>query len=280
MAERLGLQDRSQSFVLNYLDLWQELRSNFVVCCRRSDAPPRVVLPATPHPTFVGDGHGLRHQLRLQRLRLLGGRLPSRTADGEVVLRAHGARALRARGLDAALVNQLGAAGLVLGERDHGPRLPAHSDFERENEFLTHTQALRIGKRAPNPLYHHLFAAFELAQRHPELQLPDLDAQLGRWLPWSDPLEARPIQFGLTPYATAQRLATNVHEHLQREPLPVAGSYQEVRLRNDAAALQQVRTFLAASSGLPKAPLADEALRELFVLLFGHDALFVTFEQP
>ncbi|MCA8966487.1 MAG: class I SAM-dependent methyltransferase, partial [Planctomycetes bacterium] len=84
MAERLGLQDKSQSFVLNYLDLWQELRGNFVVCCRRSDAPPRVVLAPTPHPTFVGDGHGLRHRLRLSRLALLGGRVPSRTGDGDV----------------------------------------------------------------------------------------------------------------------------------------------------------------------------------------------------
>ncbi len=279
MAERLGLQDRDQSFVLNYLDLWQELRSNFVVCCRRGDAPPRMVLAPTPHPTFVGEGHGLRHRLRLQRLALLGGRVPSRTGDGDVVLRAPQVRALRRGDHDAAVfAEQLGATGLVLGGHDHALRLPAHVDFAGEDAFLAATAALRLGRRAPNPLYHHLFAAFELAQRHPELRLPDLDGQLGRWLPWADPLEQRPIVFGLTPYATANRLSANVREHLQREPLPTANSYADVRLRHDHTALDQVRAFLDSHPSLPATTRDDATLRELFVLLFAHDSLFVTLE--
>ncbi|MCA8966467.1 MAG: hypothetical protein KDC48_16420, partial [Planctomycetes bacterium] len=108
--------------------------------------------------------------------------------------------------------------------------------------------------------------------------LPDLDGQLGRWLPWADPLEQRPIVFGLTPYATANRLSANVHEHLRREPLPTATSYAEVRLRNDAAALAQVRAFLATQPALPAVHRDDAALRELFVLLFAHESLFVTLE--
>ena len=74
MADKLGFADRTQSFVLNYLDLWQELRTNFTVCLRRDDAPTRQRQPEAPHPLFVGDGT-LRHRLRLSRLRHFGGRL-------------------------------------------------------------------------------------------------------------------------------------------------------------------------------------------------------------
>ncbi|MBL8752872.1 MAG: methyltransferase domain-containing protein, partial [Planctomycetes bacterium] len=94
MAERLLLRDRSQSFVLDHLDLWQELRGNFVVVARRSDAGPRLVQEIRPHPQFTGGGLGLRHALRLARLQLVGGRLPARTADGDVVLKPADARAL------------------------------------------------------------------------------------------------------------------------------------------------------------------------------------------
>ncbi|MBL8732563.1 MAG: methyltransferase domain-containing protein [Planctomycetes bacterium] len=269
MAERLGLGDRAQSTVLAYLDLWQELRCNFVVCARRADAPPAEVQPPAPHPLFTGHGHGLRHRLRLERLRWFGGKLPSRTGDERLVLRPAAARALLrgqpAPGVDAL---QLGATAATAR--------PAHDDFAAEADWLDHAHSLRTGRRAPNPLYAHLFAAFELAERHPELQLPDLEAQMGRWLPWADPLEARPIVFGLTPYATYQRFRRSVQEHLERQDLGVASDYGSVRLRNDAAALTKVRALLADSPQLPRQRHDDATLRELYVLLCTHDDLFVT----
>jgi hypothetical protein len=274
MAERLQFADRDQSFVLNYLDLWQELRGNFVVCARRSDAPAREVQSETAHPLFTGEGHALRHRLRLSRLRWLGGRVPTRTNDGDVVLRAADVRTL-AREHPAASLHD---AGLVLGGRDHGPRLPAHVDFAGEADFLRHTTALQVGRRAPNPLYAHLFAAFELAARHAELQLPDLEAQLGRWLPWADPLEQRPIRFGLTPYCTCQRYRQNVLDHLARGPLPTATSWHDVHLRRDNEALARVRSLLRDHVDLPARVLTNGDLRELAVLLFAHDELFVAIE--
>ncbi|MCB9876211.1 MAG: class I SAM-dependent methyltransferase [Planctomycetes bacterium] len=272
MAERLDLQDRSQSFVLNYLDLWHELRANLVVCARRDDAPARVVQAPTPHPLFAQAHPSLRHKLRLARLGLLGGKLPTRTGDEHLVLRPQQVRALAKRA-DALPQDH----PLLLGGKDHGPTLPAHEDFAGEARFLQHAAALRVGQRAPNPLYAHLFAAFELAHLHPELGLPDLEAQVGKWLPWADPLEERPFAFGLTPYGTLQKLRVNVREHLEREPLPVATDYGAVRLRGDATALARTRTLLAAAD-LPRRDFDDATLRELFVLLMTHDRLFVTFE--
>src|SRR5690606_28255419 len=75
-AERLGLHGRSQSFVLAYLDLWQELRSNFVVVARRVAPSAPAARELRAHPAFTGRGAPLRHRLRLQRLRFLGGRVP------------------------------------------------------------------------------------------------------------------------------------------------------------------------------------------------------------
>lgn len=274
MAERLELAQPNQSLVLAYLDLWQELRGNFVVCATRADAPPRQIQPLRAHPLFRGEGTSLRHRLRLQRLRLLGGRLPTRTGEDRLVLRPRDARDLTASDQLARLQD----TGLVLGGRDHGSQLPAHARFDQEPAFLQHAGALRIGRRAPNPLYAHLFAAFELSQRHPELGLRDLDGQTGRWLPWADPLEERPITFGLTPYGTLQRFRVNVQEHLERDPLPTAADYGAVRLRGDAEARQRVLSFLRDHSDLPAGARDDATLRELFVLLFAHESLFLTLE--
>ncbi len=274
MAQRLQFADRDQSFVLGYLDLWQELRGNFVVCARRGDAPAREVQPATVHPLFAGDGHALRHRLRLSRLRLLGGRVPTRTQDGDVVLRAADVRTLT-RGRPTAALHD---AGLVLGGHDHGPQLASHVDFAGEADFLQHTTSLRVGRRAPNPLYAHLFAAFELAARHPELALPDLETQLGRWLPWADPLEERPLCFGLTPYGTCQHYRVNVLDHLARGDLPTAAGFDDVKLRDDQAQLGAVRALLRDHPDLPAHERSAGELRELAVLLFAHDSLFVTLE--
>ncbi len=273
MAERLDLGGRGQGFVLNYLDLWQELRSNYIVCARRDDAPAREAGPERPHPMFARSD-SLRHRLRLARLQTLGGRVPTRTGDGEVVLRPADARALH-RGRE---LERLRRTGLVLGGVDHPPELPAHEPFEREPEFLANARALRVGRRAPNPLYAHIFAAFELASAAPELGLPDLEAQMGRWLTWADPLEDRDVPFGLTPYRTFTRLRQNVTEHLARDPLPTAPDYENVRLRRDGDRLGDLRRRLRRRSDLPARELPDAALRELWVLLCSHDSLFVTLD--
>lgn len=272
MAEQLGLDGRAQSVVMNHLDLWQELRTNFVVCARRDDAPDAVVQAPTPHPMFAGGQGSLRHRVRLERLRWLGGSVPTRTGDGDVVLRPRAARALR----DGS--THRGEGALWLGGKDHRVQLPAHEPFAAEERWLEASAALRAGERAPNPLYAHVLAAFELDRAHRELGLPSLGQQLSDWLPWADPLEQPPIRFGLTPYATWQRMEAPLRAHLDRAPLPRANSYADVRLRGDGEALGRVRALLASRSDLPDRSYDDATLRELFVLLFTHDRLFVTLD--
>ncbi|MGE3175555.1 MAG: methyltransferase [Planctomycetota bacterium] len=280
MAERLGMQDRSQSFVLGYLDLWHELRQNFVVCLRRRDAAVAAPGPVRAHPLFATAGAPLRQQLALLRLRLCGGRVPTRTGAGDVVLRADEARALAAGAgdLPPAAAERLRHEGLLLGGPPPATPLPPHDDLAGEDAFVRRSRALRVGRRAPNPLYAHLFAAYECDRELPAAGLPDLETQLGRWLPWAEPLEQRPIAFGLSPYGTALRFRQNLCEHLARAPLPVADGWHAVRLRDDAEHLSGARAFAFAHVVCPdaRAALDDAALRELWVLAFGHEDLFTT----
>jgi SAM-dependent methyltransferase len=277
MAERLQLGGRSADFVLGYLDLWQELRQNPVVCLRRAGATARRG-PERSHPSFAGTGP-LRHALRLLRLWLCGGRLPTRTGDGDVVLRAQDARALAGAvaAMDPAVRARLREHGLLLGGDDahRGATLPPPQPFAGEAAWLAATRALRVGRRAPNPLFQHLFAAFEFDRRCPGLALPDLDGQLGRWLPWATPLEDRRVPFGLTPYATCLRFRRAIADHLAREPLPTAAGWRDVRLRADAERLRAARAF-AAAHGAPADLRDDAAARELWHLVFAHDDLFLT----
>ncbi|MBL8723100.1 MAG: class I SAM-dependent methyltransferase [Planctomycetes bacterium] len=266
MAERLQLPLATQTAVLGYLDLWQELRGNFVVCAVRDDRPNRITQPTRCHPAFAGQG-SLRHQLAVQRLRWLGGALPSRTEEDAVRVPAGALR-------DPARLPK----SLVLGGIDHGSRLPAHAPFAGEAAWLATATTLRVGRLAPNPLYAHLFAAFEAHQRAPELGLPDLETQIGRWLPWADPLEAGRTTFGLTPYGTWLRFRQNVLDHLARAPLPAAADYGALRLRHDRQALAQMQQFLREHPELPVPDRSDAVLRELWVLCFGHESLFLTSE--
>ncbi len=279
MAERLGLQGRGQDFVLGYLDLWQELRTNFIVCLRRDDAPAPEPAPEAPHPMFGGSHAGWRHRLRLLRLQLLGGALPSRTGPGAVRLSAAEARAL-GRGAAAAFDDRtrarLRAAGLLLGASAWEQQEPHGAPFAGDAAMLA--GPVPLGRCAPNPFYRQLFAAFTLAQDHPELGLPDLEGQTARWGPWADPLEGDGCAFGLTPYGTFQRFRTTILEHLERPGSATAPDLAAVRLRRESVALGEVRSLLARHPDLPQRSFAPAELRELWLLLCSWRDLFVGLE--
>lgn len=276
MGERLGLPGRGHDFVMAYLDLWQELRANFVVCLRRDDAPAAGPVGIGPHPMFGPDHGGLRHRLRLLRLQWLGGSLPARTQEDPVRITSSAAqRLLRA---DLARLSpgeraRLEQAGLVLGAGPSAAAPAADPPFPREAELLA--PRLELGRRAPNPFYSHLFAAFRLARDFPELGLPDLETQCARWGPWADPLEES-IRFGLTPYGTLQRFRNSVLEHLAQSPGECAADLAAVRLRDDAAALAAARGFLARHGA--HAVATDAELRELWLLVFSHTDLFLALD--
>lgn len=274
--ERLQLTDRAASTVLGYLDLWQQLRQNFVVAFVRDDRGPADPGPLRPHPTFASSNGSLRHALRLLRLRLFGGRVPTRTGDGDLVLRAREARELANAQPGSDSLARLRDEGLWLGGEPREPApMRAHDPVPGEARFLASTTALRTGRRAPNPLYAHLFAALEADRSWPELALPSLDDQLRRWLPWTEPLGPERLADRLVPYAAISRHAAAFADHFARGPLEVAAGWHEVRLRDDASQLANARAF-AREHGVPNEALDDATARELAATCFAHDDLFLT----
>ena len=274
-ALRLGLPLPTQADALGYLDLWQELRQNFVVCLRRKESADQDGGPLRPHPAFGASGGPVGRALAVWRLRALGGRIPTKTEDGEIVLRAADARRLWRGDLAGDAGRRLAGLGLALGEQSPQLSLPALRPLPGEDSFLARAYALRLGRRAPNPLYAHLFAAWEADRLWPGLGLPDLDSQLKAWLPLASPLEEGRIHFGLSPYATAQRRQSALRDHLERGPLPVAEGYDAVRLRGDAELLARARSLAKDHGGADGAHLDDAGARELALLCFLHEDLFV-----
>jgi len=297
-AENLGLQHWSQAAILNYLDLWQELRSNFVVCLVRSEpaAPeddggpgPSTAIPRPTvanlqaHPLF-DPSHpelGARHRLRLWKARWLGTRLPSKVSEpvrlsaADIKLLAAGSEAWERA--EPRQVARLASDGLLLGREPWRSPQPVVEQLPSEPRLRA--PRFEVHRRARNPLFEHLFQAWTADRVLTELDLPDLEVQMGRWIPHADPLEARHKAFGLTPYRTYQLLRRNVQEYLADwQDRTVVGSWADVRLRGEDRCFAQVRAW-AQAANIDSVRQEPEALRELWVLLFAHDTLFLPLEE-
>lgn len=291
-AENLGFPEWSQAATLHYLDLWQELRSNFVVCLTRAEHETRtlegeaLVPHARPalrvHPLFdpAKPDLGARHRLRLLGARLFGAKLPSKVSP-PVQLSAADARLLQA-GTDALhhadprQIARLVSEGLLLGHEPWRNDQAITQEVAAESEFRS--PRFEIHRRARNPLFDHLFKAWTADRCLPELGLPDLEGQMGRWLPHADPLEAHHRAFGLTPYRTFQLLRTNVHDYLADwHERPTVAGWEDVRLRQETRCFEQVRVW-AGAAGIDRPTQDPAGLRELWVMLFAYDTLFLPFE--
>ena len=210
-AGRLGLPSDRPFEVLHDLDLWQELRTNFIVSCVRQEASitreeesPAVL---RPHPAFTFAGRGnLRGRAELLAESLLGVRVASRIHD-EPSVRVSG-RAIRALSKILAMprpspaaIAELEGTGLCLGRQDPvddrlGPPLPAS---EPAHAPWIPGWANHDGL-SPNPLYGHLFAAWGDTRRCADESLQEgIDRRGSPILP----LEDETCPFGLTPEGSA-----------------------------------------------------------------------------
>lgn len=266
MAERLGLGDATQSFVLHYLDVWQELRTNFVVCLRRAEVPS-IAGRERPHPTF-SSAASARQSLALARMGLVGGSVPTRVEGGTLHLDAADVRELARSDVRSDKKAEFKRHGLLLGGPPTDSALKPHADI---GDNRLDVPLLRRGERAPNPFYAHLFAAFELSTR---CDLPDLQKQAATWANHAAPLEKAPVSFGLTPLATYHRHRAEVDAHLAAPPEPSAAGWDDVTLDDDAAKLADSRAWLVAHR-VPNQGLSNAELRELWSLLFSYPSLFL-----
>ena len=296
MAKELGLPHHSQSFMLHYLDLWQEIRTNFIVCLTKAatsttnrenplgslgiqatprkeeiiykkndivEAAERSPEPLRIHPLLDHKTGSFRHRLTMRAHRIFGITLPSRTEAHSIHLT--GAQ-LRTRS----------EASIVLGGATQRLSMIAHGVWLREEMFLN--ASIEIGSKAVNPFYEGLFKAYTFQQDCVPFGLGTLPEQIKRWQEITDPLEEKGT-FGLTPLGTYSRFSKEILRYIEERGKFPAGNrgsvndFEQVHFKEER--LSDVKTFLKQFPLIPKHRLSEGEMRELWILLFSYPTLFL-----
>jgi hypothetical protein len=281
MAEKLNLADQGDSAVLHYLDLWQELRTNFIVCLTRKNAPTTPVeRDLTLHPLLTLRHGGPLHRIKIGISRLTGITLPSRTEADPIAIPGKVLRAL-SKPYTVQQVGQIEEAirvGVLLGGPTAvGVPTPGSgglTDTVTQNMIHATTEtSIEIGNGVANPFYEAIFKTYRFAGDHPAAGLPPLAQQITRWRAMADPLEEAG-GFGLTPFGTYLRFSKEITSYIETEKETVSG-FDKVRFDGDDAKMRQVDSFLKQSSFLPKSHWSEAELRELWIFLFSYPHLFL-----
>ncbi len=275
MAQALGLGACDPFAVLHYLDLWQELRGNFVLCLRRArDASREEAFDPRPrlHPllSLRTKGVPLAHRARVLWGRVAGLRLDDRTTAAPWIIDGRTARAAgSSERVDAATVARLHAAGVLLAPRPVSTGV-AVADFAA----LPPPTTIWLGAGAPNPFYAHLYAAWSTTELPGLPALGPLAAQVARWEGHADSLEDAHTPLGLTPAHTYRAQQAVVEDALAvADAAPPCASYAAVRLRDEASRVQALHALLARAGLEDRVPKEAERRRELCVLLVTHASL-------
>jgi SAM-dependent methyltransferase len=292
-AARLGLDPERPFEVLHDLDLWQELRTNFTVCCVRQDSPrgesedgaqgtsdvaasSRVL---RPHPSFTRTGRGTRGRIELLAESLVGVELPSRTHDGPLRVPARALRVLErvvrpGRPVDAWLVRELCEQGLLLGGSQPIEDRLGPLDPNRPADDEPHLVGWRCGDLVPNPLHAALFAAWSRAFDNGSEE-ESLIERIDRRASPVEVLEDGRCPFGLTPAGSAHALpddgdaaADLLFDLLEGDPGETTDPDDVEIVGHDVP--RELDDVLRRVSGLPRAAeLARGAQNELWVALCG-----------
>ncbi|MEK7286464.1 MAG: methyltransferase domain-containing protein [Nitrospirota bacterium] len=273
MAKRLNIAEHSQSFMLHYLDLWQEIRTNFIVCLTRKESPFVEEDAPLLHPLLTGEMGSLFHRLSIYSHRLFGITLTSRTEAGSIHLSGNELRLLsRKAGVDAnpALIEKAIKWGMMLSGKSKPCTMPAHGVWAREEQFLE--SPIEIGARSANPFYEAIFKAYTFQRDCAPEGLAVLPDQVAQWLQVTDPMEDQ-SEFGLTPLGTYVHFSKEILSYLQERNKERVDSFEGVRFEEEKRS--DVSSFLKSFSGLPKVKWTEGQMRELWVLLFSYRHLFL-----
>ncbi len=264
MEKKLARPGEDPAFWLHYLDLWQSLKSNFILCVvPKNGLKTQERKSKARHPLFdLGEPVGIRHKLRLLKSGILGTHLQSRTHEEAVQLSAKEVRALMSGKAPTGKVSDVLGIKTVKPRPflEKSPRFPMPSDPWK----------VEIGK-GPNPLYRHLFDAYTFSE--------DLPTEWEKWKPHTRPLEDSDQPWGLTPASTYENQKERIDEWLRsrgkRNLVPIS----EARLVKEDEKLEALRAFLGKQKGL-QIPSDRASQRVLWVLLLSHQELFLEFEAP
>jgi len=271
MAKRLGLENYDTALQLHYLDLWQNLHTNFILTLIRQDAPVHFPKATQSHPLLNLESKeiSIRQQLRFKRFGITGTTLPSRTHAARLKIPASQWRRLMKGEPSGLPCDDIlpGTHSGILGR----PLLSTPTTITPRPHFVP-----RLHPDAPNPMYDYLFDAFSFSDDWGDLfktPFPNLLDQIRRWAPHHQTLEDDLHQLGLTPYGTyrfAPSQIATITEAYRSAPI---SAFASLRLASDEGKLQRVRDFLRAQNILKTETRSDETLRELWVLLFSTNQL-------
>lgn len=292
MAGALGFGACDPFAVLHYLDLWQELRGNFVVCLRRErqagitqHQDEALAQPSRLHPllSLHTSGVPLTHRARVLWGRLAGVRLDDRTAPSPWVVAGRTLRAAVAcEPTDAATRAALHTAGVLLAawRASKSVAAPAGALVSASSLPLSPPRVtLWRGRGVPNPLYAHLYAAWTTTELPGLPSLGSIDAQMARWDGHAEALEDAHLPFGLTPAHTYRALRPAVDAALTAASSGSAcAGFAGIRLRGEAAHVRALAAVLARAGLQDRTPACADRRRELCVLLVTHAALSLDVE--
>lgn len=274
MAKELGLEGLDPGFWLHYLDLWQSLKSNFILTLVKSNAPvAESSKKFQKHPLFdLSEPLGLKYKVRLLKKSILGAKLQSRTHEkGFLQLSPSEFRSLLKGRAETSKAQE------VLGRQESC----SEPFFKNRVLFPKPSDPWRVGKGlSPNPLYRHLFDAYTFTDDFNRLggNLPDLKVQLAKWAGLSRPLETEERAWGLTPWTTYQKNEEAIQNWLKNRSDQGEVSISQVKLKNEDEKIAELLRFLRRARGI-ETPKSVEGLRVLWILLMSHDQLFLEFEQ-
>jgi SAM-dependent methyltransferase len=274
MANNLGLEGYDPAFWLHYLDLWQSLRTNFILTLIPKNRPRDNRTSDFRHPLFSWDEKiGMRRRMRLFRQAITGVRLDSKTTSGSFRLRGRDVRDMIFSGEP----SREDARKFFSPESD-----PLGHCFRGTSREISPAQHFvgRLGENVPNPLYAHLFDAFTFDQEWNEdlsRPLPSLIKQIELWGPHARPLEDEIHRFGLTPYGTYISSPHTIQKNLEIHQTAPRVSFETSRLEDEGKKFDQVVSFLGGLDIARPNQLSPAKLRELWILLYSYPHLLINF---
>lgn len=259
MQTALDLQALSSWQVLDYVDAWQELRSNLIILFKKEEE----IAPETPriHPLFDLQNPALPWRWRLQ-LRL-GGLWGLKVEDrlGEERHWRISGQSLRA--LWAGEAHRLRLENL--------PSMPFYTQPPVHDPTLT-TAPLWVGPRVPSPMYSHHLTAFQYLRRQGVMR--SVEMQLAAWEAHASPLEDSQCPFGLSPFASYARHSNEISERGWERCAQVQ-DFSMLKLPDESSRLSDVRRWLADA---PRQDQEVAELRELWLLWEGYRSFFIHLE--
>lgn len=275
MMAKLDFNDVPLNLALHYLDVWQELRSNFIVVFKQQGQSAVTPSEFHQHPLFdYKNMHGMPfYKMRLSKHALLGTTMSSRTHADAVHLSGGDVRSLL--GLSQQPSKQVQE---LLRPLDGG--FDGGTWHDQSFEHTDHFGVPRLGPVSPNPFYGQLFDAWYFHQGLVSEQgWPTLEEEVERWTPYASALENVDLPWGLTPHATYAFHREAIQNWLKDDPAGAdITSWAQARLSQDEDKRDQVQSWAGQWPGI-QVKDAPEIWRELWVLLFSYEQLFLNINQ-